>query len=60
VEVLNSMSIPYVVGGSLASSYHGLPRSQADRIDREYLANWAAQLQVNDLLERALSSPWLT
>lgn len=30
VQVLTTMSIPYVVGGSLASSYHGRPRSTND------------------------------
>jgi len=30
VEVLESLDIPYVVGGSLASSLHGEPRSTHD------------------------------
>lgn len=28
--VLDELAVPYLVAGSLASSYHGIPRSSAD------------------------------
>ncbi len=48
----------YVVGGSVASSMYGLPRSTADSdivaaLDREYLRETAEALDVG-LLERLL------
>jgi hypothetical protein len=30
LEILDSLSIPYMVGGSLAASVHGIPRSTQD------------------------------
>lgn len=33
----------------------GVLRAQAEKLDREYLAQWARELRVNDLLDRALA-----
>ncbi len=62
LDALEKLGVPYQVGGSLASSVHGVPRSsldidilrvQGDSLDRAYLSKWASELGVNDLLERA-------
>jgi len=37
----------------------GVIKVQGPAIDREYLHRWAAQLKVNDLLERALAEAGL-
>ena len=50
-EVLERLDVRHVVGGSLASSLHGIPRATQD-ID--YLDRVAALLGVTDLLERAV------
>lgn len=66
VDVLEELEISYHVGGSLASSVHGVPRqtndldlvvrTQGDRLDKNYLRQWASELEVSDLLERALQA----
>lgn len=33
----------------------GVLKAQGDRLDREYLATWAEELEIRDLLDRALS-----
>jgi hypothetical protein len=33
----------------------GVLKVQADRLDREYLAHWAAELRVSELLDRAFT-----
>ncbi len=66
VEVLEALNVRYRVGGSVASSALGVPRStldvdvvgvlrvQARTIEVGYLRRWAGELGVADLLERAL------
>lgn len=69
VATFERLCIPYLIGGSLASSLHGIPRATQDRqwsdalgvlrvtgsrLDLEYLRTAAARLGVQDLLERAL------
>ncbi len=34
----------------------GVIRTQGDRLDRGYLRQWASELEVSDLLERALQA----
>ncbi len=50
----------YRLGGEVSdrqrSDVLGIVRTQGDRLDREYLRQWAPYLRVNDLLERALES----
>jgi hypothetical protein len=47
----------YRAGGEVSerqwSDVLGIIRTQGDRLDRDYLAQWARQLDVGDLLERA-------
>jgi hypothetical protein len=49
----------YRKGGEVSSQQWrdvlGILKVQTDRLDYDYLRQWAAQLNVNDLLERALS-----
>lgn len=56
IRALEDLGVDYLVGGSLASSFHGTPRS-TDDVD--LVANLkpvhAADLGVTDLLERALA-----
>lgn len=33
----------------------GVMKTQGTRLDQEYLRHWAAELEVSDLLERALT-----
>jgi hypothetical protein len=63
---LDALAVSYVVGGSVASSVHGIPRSTADadviaalRFEHvvplvEYLSETARALGVELLLERLL------
>lgn len=84
-QTLERLGIPYAVGGSLASSLHGIMRSTLDvdivaewyrmggevsdrqwrdilgilkicagELDLVYLRKWAGELDLSDLLERAL------
>lgn len=49
-QTLEQIGILYAVGGSFASSLHGVMRST---LDLAYLRKWANDLKVTDLLERA-------
>jgi hypothetical protein len=68
-RVFEDLDVTYLVGGSLASSLYGIPRSTQDadlvadlrqlkvrrgRIDLSYLRLWASRLGLDELLERAL------
>jgi len=58
-SALDRLGIPYVLGGSLASSILGEPRATADidiaiRLRAEDLDQAADELGLRDLLERAL------
>ncbi len=48
----------YRLGGEVSdrqwSDVLGIVRTQGERLDREYLIRWAANLQVGDLLEKVL------
>lgn len=46
--ILEKLGIPYFISGSLASTLYG------GELDLGYLQKWAENLQVSDLLERAL------
>ena len=48
VKRLEAAGIPFMVSGSLASSFHGRPRATND------VATWAQQLGVGAPLERLL------
>jgi hypothetical protein len=52
VALLDTASIPYMVCGSFASTYHGVPRATQD-LDRGYIRRWAAELGVLEAWERA-------
>ena len=55
-RALERCDIGYFLGGSLASSYQGEPRATNDIdfvMDADYLARWAAKLELEDWLERA-------
>lgn len=53
-NALEKLDIPYFLGGSFASAVLGIINVQADLLDLDYLRNWAIQLGVIDLLEKAL------
>ena len=64
-QTLERLGIPYAVGGSLASSVHGVMRSTLDvdivadmHLELDYLRKWAGELKVTDLLERALKEAY--
>lgn len=50
---LEAAGVDYLVGGSMASSMAGEPRTTLD-IDRDYLREGASAFGVSELLERAL------
>lgn len=65
-EALDALGVRFYVGGSVASSTHGVPRASIDadviagllraragQLDSAYLRKWAEPLGVADLLERA-------
>ena len=69
-RTLEAAGARYSIGGSIASSMAGEPRStpavdvvidltaesvQGDRLDVAYLQEWAMQLGVSDLLDSALT-----
>ena len=53
VDILEGLGVPYLVGGSVASSLHGIPRSTQD-VDLAYLHREAKSVGLGELLERAL------
>ena len=58
-SVLEKLGVPYLIGGSLASTLYGMVRTTQDsdvigELDLGYLRKWAKELKVNDLLERAI------
>lgn len=66
-RALESIGVDYALGGSVATSLQGEPRSTNDidfavrrvsgsSLDVAYLRNWATRLGVDDLLERALAT----
>ncbi len=64
-DVLESMDIPYLVTGSMATIAYGEPRFtndvdgvlkvQRERIDRDYIALWAERLQLAEEWETVLA-----
>ncbi len=62
IEIFESLGVEYYLGGSYASSIHGVPRQtqvgclQAGARDLHYLRHWARELSLSDLLERALAA----
>ena len=63
VEAFEELKVNYHIGGSVASTVHGIMRATIDadivkiqgtKLDMVYLQRWAAVLKVTDLLERAL------
>ena len=64
-EILAQLGVAHYIGGSVASSVHGVPRAtldvdligvlkvQADRLDFAYLERWANELGLAGLLARA-------
>ena len=69
-KVFDRLQIPYFVGGSLASSLHGIPRAtqdvdmvaglkpqhvvQKEKLDYSFLQRGARQMGVAALLEQAI------
>ena len=51
LSVLGDLGVRHFVGGSIASSAHGVARAS---LGVDYLGRWAAPLGVEDLLERIL------
>lgn len=47
---LDRLGIPWYIGGSVASSAHGVPRTT---LDVAHLRRWAKEIGVADLLDRA-------
>jgi hypothetical protein len=49
----------YRIGGEVSdrqwSDVQGVLKAQGERLDRDYLARWAENLEIDDLLERALA-----
>lgn len=66
-RALDDLAVPHTIGGSIASSFAGEPRSTVDvdlvgivrvqgqRLDRNYLRQNAPVLEVDGLLARALA-----
>ena len=61
-DALESLAVEFYIGGSVASSVHGVARAtigvmrvQRDDLDRAYIEQWASKLDVQDLLDRAWS-----
>jgi len=55
ISKLEELRIPYMVSGSLASSFHAFVRTTQDGdLAMAYLNQWARELHVEDLLEKAL------
>lgn len=58
VKVFEQLNIDYHIGGSVASSVFGFPRStikvQETNLDIAYMQQWARVLGVTELLQRAL------
>lgn len=52
-RALEAAGAPFLVGGSLASSLQGIPRSTQDVDLVADLARWAGTLELADLLSRA-------
>jgi hypothetical protein len=57
VQVLEDLAVPYLIGGSLASAYHGVARTtvvgvQGAMLDWAYMHMLAQTLGVEDLLQR--------
>ena len=50
--VLERLSVPHFLGGSMASS-QGVLRVCKDTLDNSYMDDWAARLGIADLLARA-------
>jgi hypothetical protein len=64
IDALERLSVSYSVVGSVASSAHGIARAtldadvgvlkvQSGALDIDYMRRWAADIGVDDLLERA-------
>jgi hypothetical protein len=52
-HALETLGVPYLIGGSLASALHGVVRTT---LELDYLRHWAVELRVADLLEKALTT----
>ena len=75
VKAFDSLRIPYFLGGSMASSVHGIYHATADAdfvaavrpchaeplaaLGRAYLDEWARELGLTDLLRRAIEDAGL-
>lgn len=56
VDVLESLGVPYVIGGSMASTLHGMARTTMDSdmvvaLQPEHVSTFAAQLQADFYLD---------
>lgn len=49
-SLLDASKTPYMLVGSLASSFHGAPR--ADTLNHEYIDKWVEELGLTDLWAR--------
>ncbi len=58
IDAFEQLNVPYLIGGEVSDRQWrdilGVLKMQTGRLDLDYMQKWATELQVSDLLEKAL------